>query len=159
VAAVNCGAFGSVIHHAASQQNIMDQTPMPHITPNQSATSDVLSTAGRNSSQTGELALAAAEVVFRRMTLGGFAMVDPVSADHAEFARMVPEKAKAFSAAGSILAHQSAQIGQAMARFMVDEASLAAKAAASLLTSPNPGGMIAAQAEAALAWDGGISDH
>jgi uncharacterized membrane protein len=116
------------------------------------AMTDFLSTAGRNSSQTAELTLAAAEVVFRRMTLGGFALVNPAAADHDEFARMVPEKTRAFSDAGSILISRSAQISQTMGRFIVDEMTLAAEAATAVLTAVNPANMIAVQADAGVSW-------
>jgi hypothetical protein len=97
-----------------------------------------LSAARHNSSQTAELTLAAAEVVFRRMTLGGFALVNPAAADHAEFARMVPEKTQAFSDAGSILISRSAQIGQEMGQFIADEMTLTAQTATAVLTSARP---------------------
>ncbi|MDB5372219.1 MAG: hypothetical protein JWP04_861 [Belnapia sp.] len=113
---------------------------------------DMLASAGRNSSQTSELAMAAAEVVMRRMTLGGIAMVNPATADHAEFAKMVPEKAKAFADAGAALATQSVRVGEAMTRFMVEESAILAKAAGSVLASGHPGGMILAQAQATMAW-------
>jgi hypothetical protein len=71
----------------------------------------------RNSGQTVELTLAAAEVVFCRMSLGGFAMVNPAGADHHKFARMVPEKTRAFSDASSILNSRAAQIGQEVTQF------------------------------------------
>jgi hypothetical protein len=116
------------------------------------AIADFLSTAGRNSSQTTELTLAAAEVVFRRMTLGGFALVNPAAANHAEFARMVPEKTRAFSDAGSILISRSARIGQQMGQFMADEVTLAAQAATAVLTALNPVSMIAVQADAGISW-------
>ena len=127
---------------------------MPVPLPSLTAATDMLASATRNSSQTGELAMAAAEVVLRRMTLGGFALVNPAGADHAEFARMVPEKAKAFTDAGSVLASQSARMGEAMARFLVEESALMAKAAGSVLAGGHPGGMVAAQAEVAMAWVG-----
>ena len=116
------------------------------------AMTDFLSSADRNSSQTTELTLAAAEVVFRRMTLGGFALVNPAAADHAEFARIVPEKTRAFSDAGSILISRSAQIGQEMGQFIADEVTLAARAATAVLTAPNPVSMIAVQADAGISW-------
>jgi hypothetical protein len=124
--------------------------PMPGLT----AATDMLASATRNSSQTGELAMAATEVVLRRMTLGGFALVNPAGADHAEFARMVPEKTRAFADAGTALASQSARMGEAMARFMVEESACMAKAAGSVLASGHPGGMMAAQAQATMAWVG-----
>ena len=113
---------------------------------------DFLSAARRNSSQTVELTLAAAEVVFRRMTLGGFAMVNPADADHDEFARMVPEKTRAFSDAGSILISRAAQIGQEVTRFIADEITLASEAATAVITTPDPASMIVVQADAGVSW-------
>jgi hypothetical protein len=114
------------------------------------AMDDFLSAARRNSSQTMELTLAAAEVVFRRMTLGSFAMANPVDADHEEFARMVPEKTRAFSDAGSILIRRSARIGQEVTQFIADEITLATEAATAVMTTPNPAGMIVVQADAGV---------
>jgi hypothetical protein len=120
----------------------------------QSATAinDCLATVGRNSSQTRELTLASAEVVLRRMTLGGFAMINPAGADHDEFNRMVPEKTEAFAAAASILIRQSVQIGQELARMLVDHAFVASESASAALGSAHPGGMLAAQADVATSW-------
>jgi hypothetical protein len=108
------------------------------------AMTDFLTAAGHNSSQTTELTLAA--------TLGGLALVNPAAADHAEFARMVPEKTQAFSDAGSILISRSAQIGQEMGQFIADEMTLAAQAATAVLTALNPVSMIAVQADAGISW-------
>ncbi len=119
---------------------------------NQTAMANVRSTAGSNSGQTMELTLAAAEVVFRRMTLGGFAIVNPLGADHDEFARMVPEKTQAFSDAGSVLMDRSARIGQEVTRLFANEMIRAAETATAMLTIPNPASMMVAQAEAALSW-------
>jgi hypothetical protein len=116
------------------------------------AMADFFSTAGHNSSQTTELTLAAAEVVFRRMTLGGFALVNPAAADHAEFARMVPEKTRAFSDAGSILISRSEQIRQEMGRFIADAMTLAAQASTAVLTARNPVSMIAVHVDAGVSW-------
>jgi hypothetical protein len=114
------------------------------------AMGDCLSAACRNSSQTAELTLAAAEVVFRRMTLGSFAMVNPVGADHDEFARMVPEKTRAFSDAGSILMWRAMQIGQEVTRFIADEITLATEAATTVMSASGPAGMLVGQADAGV---------
>ncbi|MBW4092957.1 MAG: hypothetical protein HIU82_17935 [Proteobacteria bacterium] len=116
------------------------------------AMDDFLSAARRNYSQTMELTFAAAEVVFRRMTLGGFAMLDPTGGDYDEFSRMVPEKAEAFSDASSILMRRTAQIGQEVTRFVSDEIMRAAEAATAVMTTPDPAGMIAGQADAGISW-------
>jgi hypothetical protein len=122
-------------------------------TPNSPA-SDILSTVGQHQSRTGALALAATEVVVRRMHLGGAAMVSPATADHAEFARMVPEKARAFADAGAALIDQAARIGRELAGFALDEAARGTAVAANVLASRTPAGMVAAQADAARAWLG-----
>jgi len=116
------------------------------------AMNDFLSAARRSSNQTVELTLAAAEVVFRRMTLGGFAMVNPVGADHDEFARMMPEKTRAFSDAGSILISRAAQIGQEVTQFIADEITLASEAATAVITTPDAAKMIVIQADAGVSW-------
>jgi uncharacterized membrane protein len=126
---------------------------MQHAKPaSATAMTDFLSTAGRNSSQTAELALASTEVVLRRMTLGGFAMVNPLGADHDEFARMVPEKTRAFSDAGSILLSRSAEMGQEVTRLIAAEVSLAAAAATAVMTALTPASMMVAQAGAGVSW-------
>jgi hypothetical protein len=79
-------------------------------------------------------------------------LVNPAAADHAEFARMVPEKTQAFSDAGSILISRSEQIRQEMGRFIADEMTLAAQAAAAVLTARNPFSMIAVHVDAGVSW-------
>jgi hypothetical protein len=116
------------------------------------AMDDFLSVARCNSSQIVELTLAAAEVVFRRMTLGGFAIVNPAGADYDEFARLVPEKTRAFSDAGSILISRVPQIGQEMTRFIADQITLASEAATVVITSPDPVSTIVVQADAGVSW-------
>ena len=73
----------------------------------------------------GETSLAAHDVIGHRATLMREALHQPLSADHRELSRMVPEKVAAFSAAGgvaveawwemqSIVAAQAQMIGTAM---------------------------------------------
>src|SRR5512147_38118 len=78
--------------------------------------------------KSGELGLAAANVIGRRTALGFADMADPSTADHAEFARMVPEKVEAFSAAGLIMLERSAAISQLVASFAMNEAMIATQA-------------------------------
>lgn len=116
------------------------------------ALTDFLSTVGRNSSQTMELTLTSVEVVFRRMTLGGSALAYPAGADYDEFAPMAPEETQTFSDAGSILIQRSAQIGQEVTRFIAEEMTRAAEAAAPALTTADPVGIVAVQADAGMSW-------
>jgi hypothetical protein len=140
---------GCVLPHRSNQED-------PHMQYSSlsggAAMDDFFSAGCRNSSQTVELTLAAAEVVFRRMTLGGFAMVHPAGADNEEFARMVPEKARAFSDAGLIMIYRAAQIGQEVTGFIADEITLATEAATAVMTTPDPAGMIVGQADAGVSW-------
>ncbi|MBC4015318.1 hypothetical protein [Siccirubricoccus deserti] len=124
------------------------------VTPPDQPPADVLSSLGRHHSRTGALALAATEVLVRRMHLGGAAMVFPAGADHAEFARMVPEKARAFADAGTALLNQTVLIGQELTGLALREAARGARVAAEVLASPTPMGLLATQADAARAWFG-----
>ena len=112
------------------------------------------SISGKNAAQTRELSVAAAEVVFRRVTLGWFAMLNPVLADHDEFARMVPEKTQAFSDSGSVLFTGSMRIGQRVSRYLADETTHAADTVMAIWTSRSPAALMAAQADGAISWFG-----
>ena len=71
--------------------------------------STVFDAAARNASSGSNLTGAASQVIAKRVALGVAAAFDPARADHAEFGRMVPEKMKAFSAAGVIMVQQAAR--------------------------------------------------
>jgi hypothetical protein len=101
--------------------------------------------AGAASVRNGELGLAAGNVIARRVALGVAAMGNPAAADHAEFARMVPEKVEAFSAAGGILVQKSAAIGRQVARYTVSEAGLASQAAIGMAACRSPVDLFNAQ--------------
>jgi hypothetical protein len=64
---------------------------------NGTAMSDFLLTADHNSSQTAELLLAGTEEMLCSMTLSGLVLIYPAAAGRAEFARMVPGKARTLS--------------------------------------------------------------
>jgi Phasin protein len=111
---------------------------------------DVATSHGRH----GELALASGGVVAKRMALGAAAMVDPLNADHAEFARMVPEKAQAFADAGAVLLQRSGAVAQQMAKFAANEMALAMRATVALAACRTPSDLAAAQARLVTAWLG-----
>lgn len=83
--------------------------------------------AGVTSAKAGELAAVAGSVVARRVGLGLAALADPIGADHAELARMVPEKVEAFAAAGGIMLERSAGIGQRLVSYGIREATITAR--------------------------------
>lgn len=112
----------------------------------------MLDAATRNAGTGNDIAIAAGEVIARRVILGMAAAFDPVRADHAEFARMVPEKMEAFSAAGMIMLEQSNQFGWECSRIAADEVMTTARATLALTGCTTPMAMAEAQGHFALAW-------
>jgi hypothetical protein len=106
----------------------------------------------RNLWSGGELAAAAGQVIAHRMSMGVSAMVAPHTADHAEFARMVPEKLDAFADAGAALLLRSGSVGETMLRYTVNEAAATSKAILSLATARTPAALVNAQVEYAQGW-------
>jgi hypothetical protein len=102
----------------------------------------------------GELAVASGRVIAERAALGIAALVDPGAADHAEFARMGPEKMKAFSAAAAVLQRRSGEFIEHMARFAGNEAAIAISAAGELALCRSPADVLALHNRFALAWFG-----
>ena len=86
------------------------------------------------------------------MTLGAVALVNPASADHAEFARMIPEKAKAFSEAGAAWLRWSGALTAHMSGFISREFLTATQAAAEMALCQTPVSLAAAQHRVATAW-------
>jgi hypothetical protein len=111
-----------------------------------------MSVAGTNVRKTQELLAASGQVVAKRMTLGAAALVNPATADHAEFARMVPEKAKAFSEAGAAWLRWSGAISGHMSSFVSRELLTATQAAAEMALCRTPTSLAAAQHRFATAW-------
>jgi hypothetical protein len=107
----------------------------------------------------GELAIASGRVIAERAALGVAALVDPGTADHAEFARMGPEKMKAFASAGSVLQRRSGAFVEEMARFAGVEAALALRAAGELALCRSPVDVLALNNRLALAWFGRAVSH
>jgi hypothetical protein len=84
--------------------------------------------ASQNASRSGDIARAATQVIAKRVALGTAGTADPLRADHIEFARMVPEKVEAFSAAGTVMLKQSGQVGRQIMRLASDEVMTAVHA-------------------------------
>jgi O-methyltransferase involved in polyketide biosynthesis len=98
----------------------------------------MLEEASRTVSRTNELANASGQIVARRMVLGVAAAMNPLKADHVEFARMVPEKVEAFSAATAILFEHAGKASQRMTRLVSEEILATARASTAMATSPSP---------------------
>lgn len=113
---------------------------------------DVLAAATQNASGAGDLAVAAGQIIAKRLTLGMVAILNPLRADYVEFARIVPEKVEAFSAAGMIMLEQSNHAKQKMARFASDEVMATTCATTAIASCRGPVALVAAQGQFALAW-------
>jgi Leucine carboxyl methyltransferase len=113
---------------------------------------DVFAVATRNTSRGGDLAIATSQVMAKRVAIGMAAALDPLGADHMEFARIVPEKVEAFSAAGMILLQQSHQANRQMTRLASDEVVTTARATIAMAGCSSPANLVAAQSRFALAW-------
>ena len=110
--------------------------------------------AGANSIAGSEMLMAAGEVIGKRMALGAAAIADPVNADHEEFALMIPEKARAFGAAGTILIERSARAAQYASAVAMKELALAAKATTEIAGCATPAALAVAQGDFAWSWFG-----
>src|SRR5260221_14458670 len=99
----------------------------------------------------GELAVASGRVIAERAALGIAALLDPSTADHTEFGRMVPEKMKAFSAASAALQRRSGEFVAEMARFAAAETALALSAAGEFALCRSPADIVGLQNRISLA--------
>jgi len=112
----------------------------------------VLDAAARNADTSNDLAVAAGQIIARRITLGMAAAFDPIGADHAEFSRIVPEKLEAFSAASMIMLERSNHASWEITRIASDEAITTAQATLSIASCADPMAIAEAQRRFALAW-------
>jgi O-methyltransferase involved in polyketide biosynthesis len=112
----------------------------------------VIAAATLTASRTGELARSSGEVVARRVALGVAGALNPGTADHAEFARMVPEKLEAFTAMGTILRKQSDLVGRELTRLAADELEATARATLAFAGCMTPAALGAAQHGFVVAW-------
>ncbi len=112
----------------------------------------VLDAATRSAGSGSDLAVAAGQIIARRVALGLTAAFDPLGADHTELGRMMPEKVEAFSAAGMIMLEQTNQAGWEMTRLASDEVMTGALATFAMATCATPMAMAEAQGQYALNW-------
>lgn len=114
--------------------------------------SEMLALATRTAGSGNDLAIGAGQIIAKRIALGLAAAVNPLEADHAEFARMVPEKMEAFSAVGMAMFEQSEQVRSQMTRLASDEVMTTARATIEMATTSTPIAMLEAQGKFAQAW-------
>ncbi len=99
-----------------------------------------------------EIAIAAGQVIAKRVALGVAAAVNPLAADHAEFARMVPEKVEAFSAAGKAMFEHSGEVGNRISHLATHEMMTTAKATLEMAHCFDPLSMLEAQSRFVREW-------
>jgi hypothetical protein len=114
--------------------------------------SDMLALATRTADTGNDLAIDAGQIIAKRVALGLAAAVNPMAADHAEFARILPEKVEAFSAAGITMFEQSELFRNQITRFASDEVMTTAQATIEMATCLTPTAMLEAQGRFAHAW-------
>jgi hypothetical protein len=111
----------------------------------------IFKVASRSASSSNQLAVAAGQVIAKRVALGVAAALNPMQADHAEFGRMVPEKMEAFSAASRIMTLQAGEVGITLTRFASDALMTATRATYAMARSINPLAFAEAQTRFAVA--------
>lgn len=115
---------------------------------------DMFSEATRIAGRGNDLVITAGQIVAQRIALGMKGALNPLQADHDEFARMVPEKVEAFSAAGMIMLEKSNQAAQRVMRFASAEVLASTRATLGVVSSGKPTSMMEAQGEFGRAWFG-----
>ena len=112
----------------------------------------VMEAARRSADVTKDLTVAAGQVVARRMALGMASGLNPSQSDRAEFARMVPEKVEAFSAANRIMLSQSSLLAQEMTRLASEEVHASARATLAMASCTSPMALATAHGRFMLDW-------
>ncbi len=112
----------------------------------------VIAAARSSAGRSNDLTVAAGQVVAKRVALGLAGALSPLGSDHAEFARMVPEKVEAFSAANEIMLRHSGQIACEMTRLATQEVLATARATIAMAGCANPAALATAQGMFMLAW-------
>jgi O-methyltransferase involved in polyketide biosynthesis len=113
---------------------------------------EVFAAATRNAAGGDDVVIASVQVMAKRMALGMAAALNPLRADHREFARIVPEKMGAFSAAGVIMIEQSNRANRQMMRLASDEVVTTARTLIAMAGCSSPAAFAAVQGRFALAW-------
>jgi hypothetical protein len=112
----------------------------------------VLSAATENAKHGGDIARAAGQVIAKRVALGIAAAFNPLQADHAEFARIIPEKVEAFSTAGMAMLTQSGHARRHIIHLASDEVIATARATIEMTRCVSPAALAEVQSRFACAW-------
>jgi O-methyltransferase involved in polyketide biosynthesis len=127
---------------------------MPSTKSDKSPIGGVSALAIQNMASGDDIARASRHVIGKRVALGVQAALRPHRADHAEFARIIPEKVEAFSAAGKVMLEKSSEAGRQIVEDVSLEVITAASAVAAMSRCSNPADLAIAQGKFASAWMG-----
>lgn len=116
------------------------------------ASGKALTAVRENANSGGDLAVAAGQVIAKRLALGMAAVLNPLRGDYVELARIVPEKVEAFSTASVIMFKRSAQANREMTRFASDEVITTARATLAMAGCSSPEALAATQSKFAREW-------
>jgi len=119
--------------------------PMPSIDRDPPALVGVSALAMKNMTCGDDIARASQHVIRKRVALGVQAALRPHRADHAEFARIIPEKVEAFSTAGQVMMEKSGEASRQILEDVSMEVMTAASAVAAMSRCANPADLAAAQ--------------
>jgi O-methyltransferase involved in polyketide biosynthesis len=106
----------------------------------------------RNADRGGAVATATGKVIGQRVALGMAAALNPLGADHGEFAQIIPEKVEAFTSASAIMLKHSIRASRKMTHLASDEMATASRAVSAMIGCSSPAALAEAQANMALAW-------
>jgi hypothetical protein len=99
-----------------------------------------------------DIVRASGRVIAKRVALGVQAALRPHRADHAEFARIIPEKVEAFSAAGKVMMEKSGEANRQILEDVSLEVMTAARAVAAMSRCAHPADLAIAQGKFVSAW-------
>ena len=115
-------------------------------------TDGILAMARQNVSRGNDITTATMMIIAKRLALWLAAALDPLHADHVEFARVVPEKVQAFSAAGMVMLSQSGEASRQMLQFASEEVVTTTCATIGMTGCFGPAAWAEAQSQFARAW-------
>jgi hypothetical protein len=116
------------------------------------STDGILAMARQNASRGNDITTATMMIIAKRLALGLAAALDPMHADHVEFARVIPEKVQAFSAVGMVILSQSGKASRQMVQFASEEVVTTACATVGMTGCFGPAAWAEAQSQFARAW-------
>jgi O-methyltransferase involved in polyketide biosynthesis len=138
--------------HVTTRNPTSRSFPMPSIKREKSKGGAVSAMAIQNMTSGDDIARASRHVIGKRVALGVQAALRPHRADHAEFARIIPEKVEAFSAAGKAVMQKSDEASRQILEDVSLEMMTAVSAVAAMSRCANPADLAMAQGRFAYGW-------